>query len=356
MRLTIAVQIRRLRVDLDPCVGHGAIDYGRDRKTDPRWHGCRLAGGKADICAVRRSHLEDHAEAGREASNREAGGVGSARRAVRNRRPCAVHLTLHPPSVLANKVALITGASRGIGKQLAIDFADAGYDIVAVARSTAASPTKLPGTIDETAQLVRDAGQRCVTIGADLQEADAIDRIVDTTYAELGQVDVLINNAAVAPPGKALDGSRNRWRLAVDINVNAPFYLMHAICPRMAASGGGAVINIGSGAAISPEFGRVSYTTTKRALEAMSESLAHDLAGTGVSVNCLRLELSVYSEGYAFTLGERAKEMEFEDPIIMSDACLWMVAQGPEWTGRIVTIADLRKYGAVRPQTLKQFD
>ena len=257
---------------------------------------------------------------------------------------------------MANKVALITGASRGIGKQLAIDFADAGYDIVAVARSTADSPTKLPGTIDETAQLVRDAGQRCITIGADLQEADAIDRIVDTTYAELGQVDVLINNAAVAPPGKALDGSRNRWRLAVDINVNAPFYLMHAICPRMAASGGGAVINIGSGAAISPEFGRVSYTTTKRALEAMSESLAHDLAGTGVSVNCLRLELSVYSEGYAFTLGERAKEMEFEDPIIMSDACLWMVAQGPEWTGRIVTIADLRKYGAVRPQTLKQFD
>lgn len=257
---------------------------------------------------------------------------------------------------MANKVALITGASRGIGKQLAIDFALAGYDIAAVARSTAESPTKLPGTVDETAELVREAGQRCVTIGADLQDADAIDRVVDATYSELGQVDVLINNAAVAPPGKALEGSRNRWRLAVDINVNAPFYLMHAICPRMAEAGGGAVINIGSGAAVSPEFGRVSYTTTKRALEAMTESLAHDLSGSGVSVNCLRLELSVYSEGYAFTLGEQVKQMEFEDPIIMSDACLWMVAQGPDWTGKIVTIADLRKYGAVRPRTLKSFD
>ena len=131
---------------------------------------------------------------------------------------------------------------------------------------------------------------------------------------------------------------------------------MHAICPRMAESGGGAVINIGSGAAVSPEFGRASYTTTKRALEAMSESLAHDLKGTGISVNCLRLELSVWSEGYAFTLGEQAKQMDFEDPIIMSDACLWMVAQGPDWTGRIVTIADLRKYGAVRPRTRKTFD
>ena len=73
---------------------------------------------------------------------------------------------------MANKVALITGASRGIGKQLAIDFALAGYDIAAVARSTADSPTKLPGTVDETAELVREAGQRCITIGADLQEMD----------------------------------------------------------------------------------------------------------------------------------------------------------------------------------------
>ena len=120
----------------------------------------------------------------------------------------------------------------------------------------------------------------------------------------------------------------------------------------MAAADGGAIINIGSGAAVSPDFGRASYTTTKRALEAMSESLASDLKGSGVSVNCLRLELSVWSEGYAFTLGEQAKQMDFEDPIIMSDACLWMVAQGPDWTGRIVTtIADLRKYGAVRPRT-----
>ena len=227
------------------------------------------------------------------------------------------------------KVAFITGASRGIGKQLAQDFAIAGYDIVAIARSTADSPTKLPGTVDETAQLVEDAGQQCLPIGANLSNVDDLDRSVAEAYDRFGQIDVLINNAAIAPPGKALESPRRRWGLAVEINVNAPFYLTHAIAPKMAEADGGAIINIGSGAAVSPDFGRASYTTTKRALEAMSESLASDLKGTGVSVNCLRLELSVYSEGYAFTLGEQAKQMDFEDPIIMSDACLWMVAQGP---------------------------
>ena len=254
------------------------------------------------------------------------------------------------------RVAFITGASRGIGKQLAQDFAIAGYDIAAVARSTADTPTKLPGTVNETAQLVEEAGQQCLPIGANLAKVDDLDRAVAETYDRFGRIDVLINNAAIAPPGKALESGRNLWSLAVEINVNAPFYLTHAIAPRMAEADGGAVINIGSGASVSPDFGRASYTTTKRALEAMSESLASDLKGTGVSVNCLRLELSVWSEGYAFTLGEQARQMDFEDPIIMSDACLWMVAQGPEWTGRIVTIADLRKYGAVRPRTRKTFE
>ncbi len=254
------------------------------------------------------------------------------------------------------KVAFITGASRGIGKQLAIDFAQSGYDIAALARSTADSPTKLPGTVTETAQLVEEAGQACLPIGANLANVDDLDAAVAATYDRFGRIDVLINNAAIAPPGKALEAGRHLWALALEINVNAPFYLIHAIAPKMAAAEGGAIINIGSGAAVSPDFGRASYTTTKRALEAMSESLASDLRGTGVSVNCLRLELSVWSEGYAFTLGERAKEMDFEDPIIMSDACLWMVAQGPDWTGRIVTIADLRKYNAVRPRTRKTFE
>ena len=160
---------------------------------------------------------------------------------------------------------------------------------------------------------------------------------------------MLINNAAIAPPGDSLEAPTRRWRLAVEINVNAPFYLCHAICPRMAEAGAGRVINISSGASSNPDFGRVSYTTTKRALEAMTEALSFELAPT-VAVNCIKLELSVYSEGYEFTL-PGVDTSDFEDPVIMSDAALWVAEQRLDYTGKVYTIAEMRELGAVRPVT-----
>ena len=248
-------------------------------------------------------------------------------------------------------VAFITGASRGIGKQLAIDYAKAGYDLVLVARSTASSPTKLPGTVDDTAELARQNGAKVLSIGANLNNPDECEASARSALTEFGKVDVLINNAAIAPIGSTLDACMKLWRLALEINVNAPLILMQELCPGMIERGYGRVINISSGASVNPEMGRVSYTTTKRALEAMSEALASELAGTGVSVNAIRLDLSVWSEGYVFTLGDRAKEMDFEDPIVMTDACLWITNNNNDYTGNVVTIADLRELDAVRAKT-----
>lgn len=248
-------------------------------------------------------------------------------------------------------VAFITGASRGIGKQLAIDYAKAGYNLVLVARSTASSPTKLPGTVDETADLARENGATVLSIGANLNSPDECEQSAKAALAEFGKVDVLINNAAIAPIGSTLDAGMKLWRLALEINVNAPLILMQELCPGMIERGYGRVINISSSASVNPEMGRVSYTTTKRALEGMSEALASELAGTGVSVNAIRLDLSVWSEGYVFTLGDRAKDMDFEDPIVMTDACLWITNNSDDYTGNVVTIADLRELDAVRGKT-----
>jgi NAD(P)-dependent dehydrogenase (short-subunit alcohol dehydrogenase family) len=99
-------------------------------------------------------------------------------------------------------------------------------------------------------------------------------------------------------PRAALEDPTRRWRLAVDVNLNAPFWFMYHLCPRMED---GRVINVSSVAAVMPSFGRASYTTTKRALEALTESLAHDLRGR-VAVNCLRIDVPVYSEGFEATL------------------------------------------------------
>ncbi len=127
--------------------------------------------------------------------------------------------------------------------------------------------------------------------------------------------------------------------------------MMYYFCPRMAEAGGGRVVNISSGAALAPAFGRANYTATKLALEGMSQALAHDLSSR-VAVNVLRLELSVWSEGYAATLGEAADRMPFEHPAIMSDAVLWMAQQPLDHTGKIHTIGELRERGVVRPVML----
>lgn len=251
---------------------------------------------------------------------------------------------------MTNPVAVITGASRGIGKQLAVDFAGAGYDVVCLARSTSDAPTKLPGTVDETAEMVRQNGRRALALPLNVQVEEEVQAVADRIYDEFGRCDVLINNAAIAVPGATLEQPTRRWRLAVDVNVNGPFYMMYYLCPRMAAAGGGSVINISSGASVTPQFGRISYTVTKRALEALTEGMAHELRDRQVAVNCIRLELSVWSEGYAYTL-PGVDTSDFEDPVIMSDAALWLARQPRDYTGRILTIADLRTMDAVRSRT-----
>jgi len=250
---------------------------------------------------------------------------------------------------MAKPVAVITGASRGIGKQLSIDLAQEGYDIVLCARSSADAPSKLPGTIDETAELVRAHGANALSVALDVRDEDAVAALADRVYSEFGRCDLLVNNAAVAVPGPTLELPTSRWRLATDVNLHGPFYMTYYFCPRMAEAGEGRVVNISSGAAVSPDFGRISYTVTKRALEAMTEGFAHEQAGS-VAHNCIRLELSVWSEGYAYTLGD-VDTSDFEDPVVMSDAVIWLGKQPIDYTGKILTIADMRELGAVRPVT-----
>ena len=244
------------------------------------------------------------------------------------------------------KVAVVTGASRGIGKRLSHDLARNGYDVVCTARSSSDSPGKLPGTIDETASLVEQEGRRAMTVALDVRDDEAVHTLADRVFGEWGRCDLLVNNAAVAPPGLSLQEPTKRWKLAVEVNVNGPFYFMHAFAPRMDQA---RVINISSGASLFPEFGRASYTVTKRALEALTECHAWELRGK-VAVNCIQLELSVWTEGYTATLGEGNYE-GFEDPVIMSDAALWLADQPIDYTGHVLTIAKMREMGVVRPVT-----
>ena len=251
---------------------------------------------------------------------------------------------------MSRPVAVVTGASRGIGKQLSVDLAKHGFDVVATARSSDASRGKLPGTVDETAALVRKEGARALAVALDVRDEAAVAKLADQVYDAFGRCDLVVNNAALAPPRAALDDTTKRWRLGVDVNVNGPFYFVFSFAPRMAAAGGGRIVNISSAAAVLPSFGRASYTTTKAALEAMTQSLGHDLEKQRVAVNCLRLDLPVWTEGFAETLPPDT-DFPFEDAVIMSDALLWLVEQPLEITGQVLSITELRARGVVRPAT-----
>jgi len=247
-------------------------------------------------------------------------------------------------------VALITGASRGIGKQLAIGLAGQGYDIVVTARSTADSPSVMPGTIDETAAQCAERGVEAFAVAANVRVEEAVAAAVDSAFARFGRVDVLVNNAGVAPFGSALDIPGKLFSVVMDVNVNGPLYFMRAVAPRMAEAGSGRIINISSSAAAGPTPDRVAYGASKRALESVTESLAAQLAGKLVAVNALRVEMAVWSEGFAYNLPGQDLS-DFEDPIIVSDALQWMVKQPFDYTGQIASIEALRKQGVVRAVT-----
>ena len=250
---------------------------------------------------------------------------------------------------MTRKVAVVTGASRGIGKQLAVDLARDGFDVACVARSSRGQPSKLPGTVEETADLVRLVGREVLAVSLDVRDEDAIAAFAERLFASWGRCDLLVNNAAVAPPLPALDDTTRRWRLAVDVNLNGPFYFLYHLGRRMREQGGAHAINLSSLAAVFPAFGRASYTATKLALEGLSQALGHDLAGR-VAVNCLRIDVPVWSEGFDTTLAG-ARKPEYEDPVIISDAVLWLSRQPLAHTAKIHSVTELRAEGIVRPQT-----
>jgi NAD(P)-dependent dehydrogenase (short-subunit alcohol dehydrogenase family) len=156
---------------------------------------------------------------------------------------------------MSRPVAVVTGASRGIGKRFCIDLARNGYDVVATARSSDDSRGKLPGTVEETAALARKEGAQALAVSLDVRDEGAIAKLADQVYDAFGRCDLVVNNAALAPPKAALDDSTKRWRLGVDVNVNGPFYFVYYFAPRMAEAGGGRIVNISSAAAVLPGFG-----------------------------------------------------------------------------------------------------
>ena len=179
--------------------------------------------------------------------------------------------------------ALVTGAGRGIGRATALALAQAGANVSLLARSL--------DELESTAELVRARGRVANVAPADLGDPDQIPQAIAAVLHELGDVDILINNAAVVwPLGPTLRTDPHELQLAFAINVFAPMSFARALVPGMLDRGRGRVINVSSGIIGRPEamVGMNVYAATKSALEAHTANLAAEVDGTGVTVNVYR--------------------------------------------------------------------
>jgi citronellol/citronellal dehydrogenase len=255
--------------------------------------------------------------------------------------------------VLEGKVALVTGASRGVGAATAVALAEAGCDVACAARSTQSSPQRTPGTLDETIARIEAVGRRGLAVPTNLAVDDEVVAMVARTVDHFGRIDVLINNAAITFIGD-LDIPLNRYDLIMQVNLRAPLIAIREAAPAMAVSdGGGVVINVSSVAAMYPHGGLMAYGISKIGLERLTVDAALQLAPSGIAVNCFRIDIGVASEGFvANTPG--ADHSAWEPSEVAAEGILWMVRQPESYSGRRESMFALRQREGIMASRIAQ--
>ncbi|HMG26619.1 MAG TPA: SDR family NAD(P)-dependent oxidoreductase [Acidimicrobiia bacterium] len=247
------------------------------------------------------------------------------------------------------RVALVTGASRGIGAAIAERLAGEGAAVAVTARTLDPHPT-LPGTLRDVVEGIEAAGGKAVAIPADLADADGRARIVPEVESALGPVDILVNNAAAAFYVATAELPLRRRRLLFELNVHAPVDLAQQVLPGMRERGRGWIVNISSATSRHPKgppfdpgirLGATStlYGSTKAALERITTGLAAEVYDDGVAVNSLAPVAAVRTPGAEVHLGALLDERpEIVEPVeVITEAALALATCDPATvTGRVV--------------------
>lgn len=182
--------------------------------------------------------------------------------------------------LLDGKVALITGAARGIGKAIALKYASEGADI-------AFTDIEINDTVKETLEAIRAFGVKAEAYASDASNFEAAHTAVSEIQAEFGRIDILVNNAGITKDGLMMRMSEQQWDAVLTVNLKSAFNYIHACTPIMAKQRGGSIINMSSVVGVSGNAGQCNYSASKAGLIGLAKSIAKEMGPRGIRANCI---------------------------------------------------------------------
>jgi len=250
---------------------------------------------------------------------------------------------------LQGKVALVAGASRGIGADIAKYLAAAGARVGVAARTQEVRDRRLPGTIHSVTQEIVDAGGTALAVTLNMRDTESINAAVETVAAEWGRLDILVNNAAIFVPGNLETVQERHIDLSLNVNLRGYMMSMRAAIPHMRTAGGGHIINVSSRGAIPLGPGPyneeqrsrrsdIFYGAEKIALEHFSQRQAAMLQEDNISVNLLSPQGRIRTPGNLYASNDPENpDLNFEAADQMGKATVWICEQSPQaFTGNVL--------------------
>ena len=250
---------------------------------------------------------------------------------------------------LDGKVAIVLGASRGIGADIAKHLAREGARVAVAARSEQVKDPRLPGTIHSVTEEIQQAGRTAMAVVLNMRDPDSIEAGVERTVQEWGRLDIVVNNAAVHVHGSLERLEPRHVALAVDVNFLGPFWAMRATVPHLRKAGGGHIINVSSRGALFPGTGPYDtsiqrrgddmlYGPLKAGIEHLTQGQARDLQDDNIAVNVLSPQGRIRTPGSLYPEQDRDDpRLDFETADKMGLAVAWICEQPPkEFTGNIL--------------------
>lgn len=255
---------------------------------------------------------------------------------------------------LRGKVAIVTGASRGLGRDIAVGLAGYGVMVVAAAR-TETEKEGLQGTVHKTVEQVQAAGGKGLAVSTDVTSEESVSQLIEKTLDFFGRIDILVNNAGVAFYTPTVDMSLKWWDLTMRVNLYGTFLCTRAVLPQMIKQKSGSIINISTHGSRTvdpvsivegPAKGLTAYETAKGGVEHFTTALAAEVSAHNIAVNCVKPAHAVATEGMKYWFPDRDWSKWASSEAIVK-AVVFLAGQDTSGTnGQVITAEELAELHA----------